>query len=81
MVRIIPNRLKSGYSKDSPTIPNLNSAANSRSASPMTRNKGDSASPDGQADMGLVLNVNILRVRAKLVATVASPRPDGTVES
>lgn len=58
MVRIIPNRLKSGFSNSS----NTNSTTNSRSTSPM-RNKGDSASPDGRKDSGLALNVVILRVR------------------
>ncbi|KAK3899778.1 phosphatidylserine decarboxylase-domain-containing protein [Staphylotrichum tortipilum] len=58
MVRIIPNRLKPGYSNSSTT----NSTTNSRSTSPM-RSKGDSASPDGRRDNGLVLSVVILRAR------------------
>ncbi|KAK3378095.1 phosphatidylserine decarboxylase-domain-containing protein [Podospora didyma] len=58
MVRIIPNRLKPGYSSHSTS----NSTANSRSASPM-RSKGDSASPEGRKETGLVLNVVILKAR------------------
>jgi phosphatidylserine decarboxylase len=58
MVRIIPNRLKPGFSNSS----NTNSTTNSRSTSPM-RNKGDS-SPDGRKDTGLAVNVVILRVRS-----------------
>ncbi|KAK3685754.1 phosphatidylserine decarboxylase-domain-containing protein [Podospora appendiculata] len=56
MVRIIPSRLKPGHSTSS------NSTTNSRSASPM-RSKGDSASPEGRKDTGLVLNVTIIRAR------------------
>ncbi|KAK1774148.1 phosphatidylserine decarboxylase-domain-containing protein [Copromyces sp. CBS 386.78] len=52
MVRIIPNRLKSSS----------NSLATSRSASPM-RSKGDSASPEGRRDTGLVLDVKIIQAR------------------
>lgn len=59
MVRIIPNRLKPGYSNSSAA----NSTANSRSTSPM-RNKGDAPSLEGRADSGLALNVVILRVRS-----------------
>jgi hypothetical protein len=58
MVRIIPNRLKPGFSNSSTT----NSTSNSRSTSPMGT-KGDAASPEGRKDTGLVLNVVILRVR------------------
>ncbi|KAL2159685.1 hypothetical protein VTH06DRAFT_2254 [Thermothelomyces fergusii] len=58
MVRIIPNRFKSGFS-NSPTI---NSAANSRSTSPMGTT-GDIASAEGRKDNGLVLNVAILRAK------------------
>ncbi|KAJ9141699.1 Phosphatidylserine decarboxylase proenzyme 2 [Pleurostoma richardsiae] len=54
MVRIIPARLKSAS--------NVTSAANSRSASPM-RSKGDSASPEGQHDTGLILNIVIIKAR------------------
>jgi len=36
----------------------------SRSTSPM-RGKGDSASPDGQKDTGLAVNIVILRVRER----------------
>ncbi|KAK3501504.1 phosphatidylserine decarboxylase-domain-containing protein [Neurospora crassa] len=52
MVRIIPNRLKSSS----------NSLATSRSTSPM-RSKGDSASPEGRRDTGLVLDVKIIQAR------------------
>ena len=56
MVRIIPNRLK-------PNLSNIaGSTSHSRNASPM-RNKGDSASPEGRRDTGLVLNAVILRAR------------------
>ena len=58
MVRIIPNRLKSGFSNTS----NTNSTTNSRSASPMPA-KGDPASPEGRKDSSLFVNVVILRVR------------------
>ncbi|KAK3988297.1 phosphatidylserine decarboxylase-domain-containing protein [Cladorrhinum sp. PSN332] len=58
MVRIIPNRLKPGFSNSSAA----NSTANSRSASPM-RSKGDSASPEGLKENGLVVHVSILRAR------------------
>ncbi|KAH6649909.1 phosphatidylserine decarboxylase-domain-containing protein [Chaetomium tenue] len=58
MVRIIPNRLKPGFSNS----PNTNSTSNSRSTSPMGT-KGDAASPEGRKDTGLVLNVVILRAR------------------
>ncbi|KAH8893211.1 hypothetical protein GQ53DRAFT_780694 [Thozetella sp. PMI_491] len=58
MVRIIPNRLKPGYSNHCIN----NSTPNSRTASPM-RSKGDSASPEGRKDTGLVLNVVIMRAR------------------
>ncbi|KAL8357344.1 hypothetical protein RB598_002265 [Gaeumannomyces tritici] len=57
MVRIIPSRLKSASS-----LSNVNSAANSRSVSPM-RNKGDSASPEGRRETGLILNIVIMRAR------------------
>jgi phosphatidylserine decarboxylase len=60
MVRIIPNRLKPGFSNS----PTTNSTSNSRSTSPMGTKGGDSASPEGRKDNGLVLNVVILRVRA-----------------
>ncbi len=69
MVRIIPNRLKPGYSNSSTT----NSTTNSRSTSPM-RSKGDSASPDGRRDNGLVLNVVILRVWLAASGAFYSPR-------
>lgn len=59
MVRIIPNRLKSGFS----STPNPNSSSNSRSTSPMGT-KGDLASPDGLKDSGLILKVVVIRVRA-----------------
>ena len=56
MVRIIPNRLK-------PSLSNIaGSTSHSRNVSPM-RNKGDSASPEGRRDTGLVLSVVILRAR------------------
>ncbi|KAK4148613.1 phosphatidylserine decarboxylase-domain-containing protein, partial [Chaetomidium leptoderma] len=58
MVRIIPNRLKPGFSNSSTT----NSNPNSRSTSPMGT-KGDLASLEGRKDTGLVLNVVILRAR------------------
>jgi len=58
MVRIIPNRLKPGFSNTSTT----NSTSNSRSTSPMGA-KGDAASPEGRKDNGLVLNVVIMRAR------------------
>ncbi|ELQ37230.1 phosphatidylserine decarboxylase [Pyricularia oryzae] len=57
MVRIIPSRLKSSAS-----ISNTASTNNSRAPSPM-RNKGDSASPEGRRETGLVLNIVILRGR------------------
>lgn len=56
MVRIIPNRLKPGSSKES------HSTTASRTASPM-RGKGDSGSPEGGVDTGLVLTVVILKAR------------------
>ncbi|KAK4041763.1 phosphatidylserine decarboxylase-domain-containing protein [Parachaetomium inaequale] len=59
MVRIIPNRLKPGFSNN----PTTNSTSNSRSTSPMGTKGGDSASPEGRKDTGLVLNVVILRAR------------------
>ncbi|KAK3360116.1 phosphatidylserine decarboxylase-domain-containing protein [Lasiosphaeria hispida] len=58
MVRIIPSRLKPSFSSSSTT----NSTTNSRSASPMG-SKGDSASPEGRKETGLVLSVVILRAR------------------
>ncbi|KAK4462040.1 phosphatidylserine decarboxylase-domain-containing protein [Cladorrhinum samala] len=58
MVRIIPNRLKPGFSNSSAA----NSTANSRSASPM-RSKGDSASPEGLKENGLVVHIAILKAR------------------
>ncbi|KAK4452315.1 phosphatidylserine decarboxylase-domain-containing protein [Podospora aff. communis PSN243] len=58
MVRIIPNRLKPGFSSSS----TANSSPNSRNVSPM-RSKGDSASPEGRKDTGLVLAVAVLRAR------------------
>lgn len=58
MVRIIPNRLKPGFSNSSAA----NSTANSRSASPM-RSKGDSASPEGLKESGLVVHIAILKAR------------------
>ncbi|KAK4191559.1 phosphatidylserine decarboxylase-domain-containing protein [Podospora australis] len=58
MVRIIPNRLKPGYSNSSAA----NSTPNSRSASPM-RSKGESASPEGRRENGLVVQVAILRAK------------------
>ncbi|KAK4168837.1 phosphatidylserine decarboxylase-domain-containing protein [Cladorrhinum sp. PSN259] len=59
MVRItIPNRLKPGFSNSSAA----NSTANSRSASPM-RGKGDSASPEGLKENGLVVHIAILKAR------------------
>ncbi|KAK0614134.1 phosphatidylserine decarboxylase-domain-containing protein [Immersiella caudata] len=58
MVRIIPNRLKPGYSSSS----TANSSPNSRNVSPM-RSKGDSASPEGCKETGLVLAVAVLRAR------------------
>lgn len=67
MVRIIPNRLKSGFSNSTST----NSASNSRSTSPMGT-KGDVASPEGRKDNGLVLSVAIIRVRA---SDFVSPLP------
>ncbi|KAK0745217.1 phosphatidylserine decarboxylase-domain-containing protein [Apiosordaria backusii] len=57
MARFIPNRLKPGYSNSA-----ANSASNSRSASPM-RSKGDSASPEGRRETGLVVQVSILRAK------------------
>ncbi len=59
MVRIIPNRLKPGFSNAS----NANSTTNSRSASPM-RTKGEPTSPDGRKDNTLVVKAVILRVCA-----------------
>ncbi|KAJ0107160.1 hypothetical protein J7T55_014690 [Diaporthe amygdali] len=56
MVNIIPQRLKSSSRL------NNGSAANSRNASPM-RNKGDSASPEGRRETGLMLNTVILKAR------------------
>ncbi|KAF3760944.1 hypothetical protein M406DRAFT_268734 [Cryphonectria parasitica EP155] len=56
MVRIIPQRLKASTRSNNP------STTNSRAASPM-RNKGDSASPEGRRETGLVLNTVILRAR------------------
>ncbi|KAK4225352.1 phosphatidylserine decarboxylase-domain-containing protein [Podospora fimiseda] len=58
MVRIIPNRLKPAFSNSS----HANSTTNSRSASPM-RSKGDSASPEGRKENGLVVHVSILKAR------------------
>ncbi|KAL2166599.1 hypothetical protein VTG60DRAFT_2468 [Thermothelomyces hinnuleus] len=58
MVRIIPNRLKSGFSNS----PTTNSASNSRSTSPMGT-KEDVASTEGRKDNGLVLHVVILRAK------------------
>ncbi|KAK3946007.1 phosphatidylserine decarboxylase-domain-containing protein [Diplogelasinospora grovesii] len=59
MVRIpIPNRLKPGHSNNTTT----KSTTNSRTTSPM-REKGDSASPEGRKDTGLVLNIVILKAR------------------
>ncbi|KAK4217164.1 phosphatidylserine decarboxylase-domain-containing protein [Rhypophila decipiens] len=55
MVRILPNRLKPGTTIN-------NSTSNSRTSSPM-RSKGDSASPEGRRDSGLVLNIGILKAR------------------
>jgi len=71
MVRIIPNRLKPGYSSSS----NTNSSPNSRNASPM-RSKGDSASPEGRKETGLVLGVVVIRVwpPAPLCTTLVPPR-------
>ncbi|KAK0668965.1 phosphatidylserine decarboxylase-domain-containing protein [Cercophora samala] len=57
MARFIPNRLKPGYSNSA-----ANSASNSRSASPM-RSKGDSASPEGRRETGLVVQISILRAK------------------
>lgn len=57
MVRIIPSRLKSSAS-----LSNTASSNNSRATSPM-RNKGDSASPEGRRETGLVVNIVILRGR------------------
>jgi len=54
MVSLIPSRLK-------PTHSTTNSTSNSRSSSPM-RSKGDSASPEGRRDNGLVLNIIIIKV-------------------
>ncbi|KAL2129967.1 hypothetical protein VTI74DRAFT_7056 [Chaetomium olivicolor] len=53
MVRIIPNRLKPGYSNTAAT----NSSTNSRSTSPQPPNM------EGSKDSGLVLNVVIIRAR------------------
>jgi len=35
------------------------------------RSKGDSASPEGQHDTGLILNIVIIKVRAQLPRTFA----------
>ncbi|KAK4104102.1 hypothetical protein N658DRAFT_242298 [Parathielavia hyrcaniae] len=58
MVRIIPNRLKSGFSSTA----NTNSTSNISSESPMG-GKGDTATPEGRKDTGLVVKVAILRAR------------------
>ncbi|KAI3391382.1 hypothetical protein diail_7468 [Diaporthe ilicicola] len=56
MVNIIPQRLKSSSRL------NNGSAATSRNASPM-RSKGDSASPEGRRETGLMLSTVILKAR------------------
>lgn len=64
MVRLIPNRLRGSYSNSSSTkstTTNNNNNNPSRTASPM-RSKGDSASPEGRRETGLVLSVGILKV-------------------
>jgi len=59
MVRFIPNRLRGSYSNNSSSNKPTNNT--SRTASPM-RSKGDSASPEGRRETGLVLSVGILKV-------------------
>lgn len=61
MVRLIPNRLRGSYSNSSSTKSTTNNNNTSRTASPM-RSKGDSASPEGRRETGLVLSVGILKV-------------------
>lgn len=62
MVRLIPNRLRGSYSNSSSTKSTTNNNNNtSRTGSPM-RSKGDSASPEGRRETGLVLSVGILKV-------------------
>ncbi|KAL2139792.1 hypothetical protein VTI28DRAFT_4677 [Corynascus sepedonium] len=58
MVRIIPNRLKSGFSNS----PATDSTSNSRNTSPMGT-KADVASPEGRKDNELVLKVAVLRAK------------------